>query len=70
MCSSPKVPAPPPPEEPLKMVDAQMSEASAAAARSQSMRRGLASTWTRFNPASLGTGDTGGMAGKATTLGG
>jgi len=71
MCSgkSPSVPAAPPPVEPLKQIDAQMATASADAARSQAMRKGLASTWTRFNSpaAPAGTADT---TTKASKLGG
>ena len=71
MCSSPSIPKPAPPEEPLKQVDATMASSSAAAARSQAMRRGLASTWTRFSQSSAaGTGDSAAIAAKAPTLGG
>lgn len=71
MCSSkaPSVPAAPPPEEPLKQIDAQMASASADAARTQAMRRGLASTWTRFNSPAAAAGPSD-LSTKADKLGG
>lgn len=50
MCSSaPKVPKVQPPAEPMKEAAAKSAEASDAAAREQALRRGLASTFTRFD---------------------
>lgn len=50
MCtSSPKVPKAAAPAEPMKQAAAKSAEASDAAAREQALRRGLASTFTRFD---------------------
>ncbi|HRR34566.1 MAG TPA: hypothetical protein P5026_10735 [Kiritimatiellia bacterium] len=50
MCSSaPKVPKAPAPTEPMKQAAARSAEASDAAARDAALRRGLASTYTRFD---------------------
>jgi len=50
MCtSSPKVPKAAPPQEPMKHAASRSLEASDAAAREQALRRGLASTFTRFD---------------------
>lgn len=63
MCSSsPKVPKAPAPQEPMKHAAARSAEASDAAARDAALRRGLASTFTRF-------GDTG-AAQTQETIGG
>lgn len=63
MCSSsPKVPKAPAPQEPMKHAAARSAEASYAAARAAALRRGLASTFTRF-------GDTG-AAQTQETIGG
>ncbi len=60
MCSSsPKVPKAPAPQEPMKNAAARSAEASDAAARDAALRRGLASTFTRF-------GDTGAAQTQAT----
>ena len=54
MCSSaPKVPKAAPPQEPMKQAAARSAEASDDAARQQALRRGLASTFTRFNTAAV-----------------
>lgn len=59
MCSSaPKVPKAQPPAEPMKEAAAKSAEASDAAAREQALRRGLASTFTRFDPAEAGGSQT------------
>jgi len=72
MClpKSPSIPKPQPPEEPLKQVDAEMASASASAARSQAMRRGLASTWTRYNSPAAAPAGTADTTTKASKLGG
>ena len=62
MCSSPSVPRAAPPEEPMKNAAAKSAEASDEAARQQALRRGIASTYTRFD------GDAGG--GTGATIGG
>ena len=62
MCSSPSVPKAQPPAEPMKDAAAKSAAASDAAAREQSLRRGLASTFTRFDPEAA--------AGGAKTIGG
>ena len=49
MCSSPSVPKAAPPQEPMKQAAARSAEASDAAAREAALRRGLASTFTRFD---------------------
>lgn len=50
MCTStPKVPKVAPPQEPMKRAASRSLEASDAAAREQALRRGLASTFTRFD---------------------
>lgn len=49
MCSSPSVPKAAPPQEPMKEAASRSLEASDAAAREQALRRGLASTFTRFD---------------------
>jgi hypothetical protein len=49
MCSSPSIPKAAPPEEPMKNAAAKSAEASDAAAQQQALRRGLASTYTRFD---------------------
>ena len=49
MCSSPSVPKAAPPQEPMKQAASRSLEASDAAAREQALRRGLASTFTRFD---------------------
>lgn len=50
MCSgAPSVPKAAPPQEPMKQAAAKSAEASDAAAREQALRRGLQSTFTRFN---------------------
>ena len=52
MCtSSPKVPKAAAPQEPMKQAAARSADASDAAAREQALRRGLASTFTRFDAA-------------------
>ena len=62
MCtSSPKVPKAAPPQEPMKEAASRSLEASDAAAREQALRRGLASTFTRFDtPADAGRKTIGG----------
>lgn len=55
MCSgAPSVPKPAPPQEPMKQAAAKSAEASDAAAREQALRRGLQSTFTRFNTGEAG----------------
>lgn len=49
MCSSPSVPKAAPPQEPMKQAATRSAEASDAAAREAALRRGLASTFTRFD---------------------
>ena len=62
MCtSSPKVPKAAAPQEPMKQAAARSADASDAAAREQALRRGLASTFTRFDtPADAGSKTIGG----------
>ena len=61
MCSSPSVPKAAPPQEPMKQAAVRSAEASDAAAREQALRRGLASTFTRFEaPADAGSKTIGG----------
>ena len=61
-----------PAEEPLKNVDADMARAGSDASRQQALRRGLASTWTRYTSAQgqAAGGDTAAIAAKSDTLGG
>lgn len=58
MCSNPKVSkvAAQPPGEPMKEAAAKSASASDAAAREQALRRGLQSTFTRFDPAADAAG--------------
>ena len=49
MCSSPSVPKAAPPQEPMRQAATRSAEASDAAAREAALRRGLASTFTRFD---------------------
>lgn len=67
-----KAPKATPPPEPLKNTDAAMANASADAARQQSMRRGLASVWTRYQTPGANAGSTpdNSIAAKADKLGG
>jgi hypothetical protein len=61
MCSSPSVPKAAPPQEPMKQAATRSAEASDAAAREAALRRGLASTFTRFDaPADAGSKTIGG----------
>lgn len=56
MCSSPSVPKAQPPAEPMKDAAAKSAAAGDAAAREQALRRGLQSTFTRFDPAADAAG--------------
>ena len=58
MCSSPSVPKAAPPQEPMKAAASRSLEASDAAAREQALRRGLASTFTRFDAPVTGANET------------
>ena len=58
MCSSPSVPKATPPQEPMKDAAAKSAEASDAAAREQALRRGLQSTFTRFDNQQAGATPT------------
>ena len=59
-----------PQAEPLKNVDAKMASSSSDAQRQQSMRRGLASVWTRYSSSDASAPAGAGAAQKADKLGG
>lgn len=60
MCSSPKVPKAATPQEPMKEAAVKSAAASDATAREQALRRGLQSTFTRFEQPAAGGATIGG----------